>query len=672
MASRSFSLWATWNPESERSWVEYDCTYTTTSAYIITASIQDGFPGAGRAGIVDGVEQHTNMLAVIYPPDVVQPSSNPFVSFNKTETAGSGVRKPIPSMSGGGYRAAAGLYVDTYTGSTNSNVSSGVYEADYVFDTLTEFYEALDAGEIIPINATVYFDVYIDGTDQPSLFVNWTAGEDLSPVTLTPKLWPRVACNIPTSPEIGIDEETGLNIPNYDNRWDIGAPHEYSYAGSVGTNYVQIYNDFEQYLNPISKVEQWGIDGIPNNVGWFMQMNDGDRIGEIWKVVIAKDGTPSATKIDGSSNTEAYHTYVRFHTGEPDYELPDDDTEYPDGSDIDGDGPGAYNPDNRPDPDDFTTPVGFDGNAILTKTYAVSAADLINIGNKLWSQAYFNVLKIQSNPIENIISVKAFPFAQTGTSETIKVGDIDFGVTGAKVNSVWIKTFTNEYKYLGTFNNFLDFAPFTKIKIWLPYIGFCELDPGEIYGRKLSVEYVVDLVTGQCMARLFTDKNQQGKAVPFQSYYGNMGVDIPLSATDRVQTEIRSATATFSAAAGAAGHLMGGDMLGAAVKGATGALNVAGMDFSTQRSSTQSPACSTFDCQDIYIIVIRPAADVIAEDSRTGYEHLHGYPTNKYLKLSTLGKGKFVQVDRRTDIKIAGTSEENALLESLLMEGVYV
>ena len=35
-------------------------------------------------------------------------------------------------------------------------------------------------------------------------------------------------------------------------------------------------------------------------------------------------------------------------------------------------------------------------------------------------------------------------------------------------------------------------------------------------------------------------------------------------------------------------------------------------------------------------------------------------------------RGVFVAVDRRTDIKVAMTAEENAMLERLLIEGVYV
>ena len=71
-------------------------------------------------------------------------------------------------------------------------------------------------------------------------------------------------------------------------------------------------------------------------------------------------------------------------------------------------------------------------------------------------------------------------------------------------------------------------------------------------------------------------------------------------------------------------------------------------------------------------MVERPAEEYVEDSADTGYKHLHGYPTNKYLTLSKIPAGKFVQVDMRTDLQIAATSEENAMLERLLTEGVYV
>lgn len=561
----------------------------------------------------------------------------------------------------------------TYSTSGSGTTTFASNACDYEFANNAEFVAAMRNHEIVPTSESVYFDVYVDGTDKPSIFVNWTAAEELG-VSLSPRVW--IGCEDldPIFPEYRTDPETGL-VDTNPARWNEDPAGSFSYGGSYETTYLSIQQHFEQYLNPTSKAQVWGLNGEPEYIKLYLRMvnptpdSGQDGIGQLATVTINKDGTASYIMVDGSSNVPGFYTFVRLHLQEePDYVLPDDDPDYPGGSNIDDDGPGRYDPDNRPDPDDFTTPNGFDGNAILTKTYALSESDLRNIGQKLWSQDYFDVLKIQSNPIENIVSVKAFPFAQTGTQQEVKVGDVAFGVNGDKVPSVWKKKMPNKFTYTGHFNNFLDFAPFTKIKMFLPYIGFIELDPGEIYQSPITVEYFVDLVTGQCMARLYTDENAQGKGIPFHSFYGNMGVDIPLSSTDRVQTEIRAASAAFSAAMGFPGMIMSGNASGVV----NGALNVAGMDYNTQRSSTQSPTCCTNDCQDVYVMIIRPAADVIQDGARTGYQHLHGYPTNKYLSLSQIGKGNFVQVDRRTDIKISATSEENAMLERLLTEGVYV
>lgn len=567
----------------------------------------------------------------------------------------------------------------TYSTSGSGTTTFGCNSVAYEFATNAEFIEAMRNHELVPPSEAVYFDVYINGSDKPSIIANWTAGEAMSPVALKPKVW--IGCQqaqiivVPND----ITTEGGLSVPDT-SKWFVDSAGEYSYGGSYSTTYLSIQNHFETYLNPANQPIIWGLDGDPDYIRLYLQMinespEEGQNgVGDLARIIINKDGTASYTLVEGSSDVPGFYTFVRLHLQEePDYVLPDEDPEYPGGSNIDKSGPGKYDPDNVPDPDDFTTPGGFDGNSVLTKTYAVSSTTLQNIGQKLWSQDYFDVLKIQNNPMENIISVKYFPFAQTGTSEEIKVGDVAFGINGYKVPSVYHKTI-GSYTYNGHFGSFLDVAPYTAVKIFLPYIGLVQLDPADIMGCKLYVDYYIDLVTGQCMARLRLDENQSGKGIPYMTCYGNMGVDIPLSASDRVQTEIRAISSGVSALGGLQGHLIQGaaGFGGAIGDVAQGALSIAGMDYTSQRTSNQSPVCSTFDCQDVYIMIERPASDVILANSRTGYKHLHGYPTNKYLTLSKISNDNFVQVDMRTDLKIAATSEENAMLEKMLTEGVYV
>lgn len=560
-------------------------------------------------------------------------------------------------------------------------------DVDYAFPDLASFQQALEDGDIRPIKPKVYFDVYINGTEEPSIFVNWTASEDLSPTALSPRVWQGVQQTDSLAPEYITDQQTGLVDVN-PAAWYTASAGSYSYGGSFETTFLSIQTYFEQFLNPASKVIEWGFDGKPEYVKLYLRMVDvapdsgSDGIGDLATVTITRDGQGSYVLVSGSSATPGFDTVVRFHTGEPDYVMPDDDDDYPGGTNIDDDGPGRYDPDDVPDPSDFTDPIGYDGNAVLTKTYAVSEATLQNIGQKLWSQSYFNVLKIQNNPIENIVAVKAFPFAMTGTPENIQVGDISFGINGDKVASVQKKKITGSYTYAGKFHNYLDLAPYTSIKINLPYIGLIQLDPADLLGSKLYVEYVIDLVTGQCMAKLYLDEDATTqKAIPYMNLYGQMGVDVPLTSSDRVQTELRAASAAVTAMGSSIGQMVSGNVGGGAVSGLSDALSIAGADYTTQRTASQSPACTSHASPDIFILIERPAADPatgvdqygnVDQNARLGYAHLHGFPCHKYKTLGSYPSNSFVQVERRTDIQIAMTAEENRMLEELLTSGVYV
>ena len=627
--------------------------------------------------IINGVEYETGQLYLLVHENPITPPT-PTFTYNNVLVEGN--PQPMGAMGTWNYYApgvipGGGYEYDGFRFVSNgvSNIITGFIDEHYTFNSEQDILDAIDAGQITPTRLTCYFDVYINGSDQPSIFANWTAGEELSPVTLVPEVY--FATDAVLSPEAWEIDIDGVMQPNT-GLWNIQSAGDYSYAGSLSTTYVSIMDAFSQYLNPISKITQWGFDGIPAHVYLYLRMDYGEQIGDLHRVQIAKDGTPVDVEIADSSYNATFYTVVRFHTGEPDYILPQDPETYPGGSNISGDGDGKYDPDNLPDIDNDFDPyegIGFDGNAVLTKTYAVSAATLQNIGQKLWSQSYFDVLKIQSNPIENIIAVKHFPFAMTGAATNIQVGDVSFGINGDKVASVQVMDI-GSVTYTGHFNSYLDLGPYVTIKINLPYIGLVQLDPADLYKCELSVKYYIDLVTGQCMARLTLD------GIPYMTVFGQMGVDIPLTSSDRVQTELRAASAAVTAMAGSAGQVLSGNVGGGVVSGLSDALSIMGADYNSQRTSSQSPTCASYENHAVFLMIERPMSDAVFVDGgENGYKHLHGYPCHKYLSIKdpatnryNFKPGHFIQIERRTDIKIAGTSDENRMLEELLTSGVYV
>lgn len=660
-------------------WYIFNTTVTTDMLQwgsIVLVKARTGYIG----GDIDGTRD-LGFLFVVGMPPAVDPSPGIFSADNEFVASQYGTaeysREVWGDLGAGSYNTrGAYRYYDSGIGGT----AYGTDDAEYVYDTLQDFYDAMDAGDIVPLSETVYFDIYIDGVDKPSIFVNWTMGESISPAELQPKVWNAVQALLPTYPDVAMID--GINQPNT-AAWQVDNAGQFSYGGSDDTTYLSIQQQFEQYLNPANRLIQWGFNGEPEYIRLYLRMDTvNNGVGDLYCVQIAKNGAASATKIENSKTTNVFYTIVRLHSGEPDYVPPQDDSGYNWGRNYNGDGDGQYDPDDKPDPTDFTDPAGFDGNNVLTKSYAVSASDLRNIGQKLWSQDYFDVLRIQNNPIENIVSVKHFPFAMSGTVEEIKIGDIAFGVNGNKIASVQsYKSLASlkigSYTFTGKYHNYLDLSPYTACKLFLPYIGFVQLDPAEIYGSEITVFYFVDLVTGQCMARIVLDEQTidgEKYSIPYMSVFGQMGIDIPLTSSDRVQTELRAASAALTAVGGSAGQIISGNVGGGVVSGLSDALSIAGADYTTQRTSSQAPACASFDCQDVFLMVERPAAEYVDKDAKTGYKHLHGAPCHKYLRLSdkVFKDGHFVQIEKRTDLKIAATSEENRMLEQLLTSGVYI
>lgn len=517
------------------------------------------------------------------------------------------------------------------------------------------------------------FDVYVDGTQDPNITINWQAlthDDNFSLQLVSPIVWtlPKSSAE-PSYPYIVVD---GLFVPNEAN--SMMRKHANTWPGSYFNPYLTEFNGCTDQLDTFTKTQRFGTLGIASSMQYLLRFNKQKNEnnqgvmtwGDLFIVEIPRSVSQlsdvTVTRLDPSMKEAEFTTKVVVHLGAPPDEIPDDDDEYPDGEDSTGDDPGVYEPDKTPHDFDPDEADGYPGHAVLTKTYSMDAAKLANVGSKLWSQAYFDVTKIQSNPIENIVSMKWFPFSVTGINGRIKVGDVDFQIDTDVVSNIY-KFEVGSVTYQAQIKDsptFLDLSPYTQLKLHLPYCGVVQLDATEMLNRKLTVKYTVDLVSGDCMAFLYLDDN-----VPYMNVAGHCGVDVPLTSSNRVQTELRAASTTLSAVTGAAGHVLGGDYAGAAGSAMQGMLSVAGMDYTCQRTASHSPACTSTGNRAVYLEVWRPAFKI-----SEGFKSRHGYPCHLFKALGTFTG--FVKCDARTKLDFACTSEENEMLEKLLTEGVYI
>lgn len=336
---------------------------------------------------------------------------------------------------------------------------------------------------------------------------------------------------------------------------------------------------------------------------------------------------------------------------------------------------------NNPYDDDYTFTGGTDsvnGSALLTTSYGLSVSGAHDFGSWLWGTGFdLDQLKmVVNNPIENVVACKLFPFSVSGTTSTVKIGNLTSPVSALYLPENVARTFdfgsitVNKANFPNLHGNFLDYAPFTSVHIYLPYLGFHELDTDLCMGASVGVKYYVDFVTGAC--RAIVTSTVSGNTKVLQSFDGNIGQDVPITASNRAQVEAgyvvggAQAVASFASGIGAiaTGNVGGGlSGIGNAI---TGGLQTAMQMYHSYTAGTPSPALSRFDEQRPYLIMDTP---VYTEPKK--YAHQNGHMCNLDCQLSTLHG--YTVVENTVDLSsIPCNFEEREALLELLTSGIYL
>ena len=302
----------------------------------------------------------------------------------------------------------------------------------------------------------------------------------------------------------------------------------------------------------------------------------------------------------------------------------------------------------------------YSGIGVMTRTYVMSKSRLQQLGRFLWSYNFYDFIQnLNSSPIENIVSIKMLPFEiPGGEDEEIVLGNVATGVLGKPVDidynckhvinsggTTIAKKYSAKYNYLNS-------APYTKLSIFLPYIGFKSLDPAVFLDKKLLVEYICDIITGSCVAMIYADN------VPITQFTGEIGLDVPISAGNRAQVEAGILQSVGQVATSAMSQNAGG-MIG-------GALSILNQSYHTDTQGIASPCCNSFITHDVFYILDTPCVQFPSR-----YAHTHGLP----LFLSkTLRNVKGFTVCENVDTSgIPGaTQEEKEMIKQALESGVYL
>lgn len=268
------------------------------------------------------------------------------------------------------------------------------------------------------------------------------------------------------------------------------------------------------------------------------------------------------------------------------------------------------------------------------------------------------------NPMQYMLSLKEIPayferFITGGMVKSeIRLGPwIASSATGYRINSsdavcpVGSK-FINRY-----FNNFLDYAPYTHINLYLPYCGTVELPVDIVMGKELSIFYSFDFESLNCNAMVFSS------GAYLTNVHGNISKDYSLSSTNGFLKALNSAIAVTSLTATLAGTVMM-PSLGLVLPSQVGnVVNSLGRNYSMMRESSND--FTNFKSpQRCCLFISRPKLEDL-----TGYRKTVGIRCEKYGKL---GQFHGLTVCRNPHIEIPCTSEEKLLIKEKLENGVIL
>lgn len=361
---------------------------------------------------------------------------------------------------------------------------------------------------------------------------------------------------------------------------------------------------------------------------------------------------------------------------------------------------------------------------------------MLDLSGYMWNSDPLTIdfwRKLVANPIELVYGLNIIPLDLRdmgivgATPDKVVVGNISTDIEMDYLTSQWVEldcgTIDIDEKILGSY---LDYDPFTKVDIYLPYIGYRPLRIDDIMPGEIQLKYRIDLLTGACVAQIKSTKSHEHddelNSIIYQ-FMGNCATQVPVTASqyaDAVRAAITAAAAvgTMAALAGTATPAMAampdlmptGDtaMLGPASgslvpvnssiglsdaafaqihsvssdlgtakasggnplksigqmhSAASAGSNVMSIKPSIQRSGTISGAAGMLSLQTPYLVFTRPRL-AHPEDQNT----YMGYPSFMTQQLNTLTGFTQMQVIHLEGIPC--TTTELAELEALLKSGV--
>lgn len=321
--------------------------------------------------------------------------------------------------------------------------------------------------------------------------------------------------------------------------------------------------------------------------------------------------------------------------------------------------------------DDTTEPIEIDGKPLLTtgeflRIYKMTATNLTALRDKLISQGFLDnlIAKLRTDAMDYIIGLNAIPFSSTSVAESsIKIANLDTEISASYL-TWYIEDFDfGEIELKEYFQTFMDYSPYTKLSVFVPFCGIVPLNVDQFMNDKIKMKCRIDLLTGQFVVFI---SNSVGIVTTVS---GNCAYQLPIRANDYNRL-VTSGLGLLGGIVGTAGALATGNVplaIGAGL-GTVGGLMATSQAMTKPDVTSKGALGGNYGLlgnRTPYLIIQRPTISVPSDYGKT-----IGYMSRITAKLGDLTG--YTVVEEIHLEHIFATDDEKKMIENALKSGVIL
>ena len=318
---------------------------------------------------------------------------------------------------------------------------------------------------------------------------------------------------------------------------------------------------------------------------------------------------------------------------------------------------------------------GYFSNAVMGTLYSLyNKLDLEKIAQWFYNQTE------KIDIANNVISLKEIPFSLATLNivpidTDLKIGGVNvtYNNENIKVGQIVSPATTSLSVLFGEFNiprlsnTFLDYSPYTKYELLLPFAPTPVTLPDWCVNKTVSAIFLYDIYTTACQYVIECNGER------ICSVSGIFGVDRPISAQNVALKDASRLSAQVATASSVLGGVMSSASgnIGGIVSGAIGGVSALSQIIMSGKQNYMYTVGANGDSSSVglcHAVHLKITRTLSAEDSN--FTHVYGRPLCKYKKLSSVTG--YTKCDSVNTNGLSCSENEKQMIKRLLETGIYI